>query len=184
MHRILSYAATAAVILLTSTASADPTLTLSTTEIQFSPTMTVISFTVDPNDTPLSAVVLNFSALASGLEIVAVTPTDVQIAGSGPMLNGGDWEGGFVGAFATDRTLPFEVGTLTLEGFVADTPLVLTGNYTDGSFNDIPIGPVDVAFVIPEPAMATVELTALAVILGLYRSRHRGMPFSRARATG
>ena len=106
---------------------------------------------VDPNGTPLSALVLNFSSLASGLTMLAVTATDAQIVASGPSLGGGDWLGGFIGTFAADRMAPFVVGSLTLEGFVAGTPLVLSGNYTDGFFVDIPISSMNIALVNPEP---------------------------------
>ena len=178
---VFPFAATVFGILLASASSADPILTVLPDEIELSPTTTVVTVVVDPNDTPLSAVVLNFSSLASGLEMLAVTPTDAEITSSGPALNGDDWEGGFVGGFEQDRTQQFEVGTLTLEGFESETPLVLTGNYTDRDFNDILIDPTDVAFVVPEPATSALQLAALGAVLGLRRSRVRHR-LSRARS--
>jgi len=53
-------------VLLASASSAEPILTVLPDEIETSPTTTVITVTIDPNDTPLAAVVLNFSSLASG----------------------------------------------------------------------------------------------------------------------
>jgi hypothetical protein len=141
---------------------------------------TVVTVEVDPNGTPLAGVLLNFSSLASGLEILEVVATDVEIESSGPAQEGDNWEGSFGGAFDFNKTMPFEVGTLTLEGFVDTTPLVLTGEFlafVDDELVDIPIDLTDVA-VVPEPAMPALQLAALATIFGLSRSRvsHRLRP--------
>jgi hypothetical protein len=152
-------------------ASADPILNVSTASIAESPTQTVITFSVDPNGTPVSALVLNFSALASGLTIVTGSSLDGDIAFSPPQLNAGNWEAGFGGLFLTDQTTPFDVGTLTLEGLVSGTPLVVSGNFTDGLFNDIPIGPSNVAVVTPEPQSAA--LLALGIALLAFGRRGR-----------
>jgi hypothetical protein len=172
-----SYGATVIGIALASAASAEPILTVVPDVIPHSPT--VVTVEVDPNGTPLSGVLLNFSSLASGLEMIDVVATDVEIESSGPAQEGANYEGSFGGAFDIDKTLPFEVGTLELEGFVDTTPLVLTGEYIGSGpeFVGIPIDPTDVA-VVPEPAMPALQLAALATIFGLSRSRvsHRLRP--------
>ena len=145
-------------------AAAAPLLGVSTASIAESPTQTVITFSVDPNGTDLSGLVLNFSALASGLEIVAIASLDGQIATSGPAPVSGDWVAGFGGTFLVDRSAPFTVGTLTLEGFVSGTPLVASGNFTDSLFNDIPIGPSNVAVVTPEPHSASLLALGFALL--------------------
>ena len=145
-------------------ASAAPILNVSTASIAQSPTQTVITFSVDPNGTPLSGLLLNFSALASGLEIVAIASLDPSVLASGPSLSGSDWVAGFSGIFFPDRSLPFTVGTLTLEGFVSGTPLVASGNFTDSLFVDIPIGPSTVAVVTPEPHSASLLALGIALL--------------------
>ncbi len=171
MHRILSLTITIVSILIASASSAAPILSLTTTSIGLNPTETMITFTVDPNDTPLSGLVFNFSALATGLEILApVVAIDPQITPSGPALLSGDWVASFGGIFSTDRTLPFDVGTLTLRGLVPGTPLVLSGNYTEEFIVDIPIPATSVAFVVPEPG--TLTLVGMG-LLGLACRRRR-----------
>jgi hypothetical protein len=141
-------------------------LSVTPSTIPLAPTQTVITFEVDPNGTPLVGLLLNLSALASGLEIVGIDSLDVDIIFSGPSLVGGDYVAGFAGNFFPDRTTPFIVGTVTVQGFTPGTPLVASGNFTDSGFNDIPIGPSNVAVVeAPEPkgiALLSLGLLALA----------------------
>lgn len=99
----------------------------------------LVRVVVDPNGTALSAVVLNFSAEESGLQILDVASSDAQMSTSGPALSGTIAQGGFAGVFAQDRLNQFEAGTLTLEGVQLGAALTLQGNYTDGEFNDLPI---------------------------------------------
>src|SRR4029450_584137 len=115
---------------------------------------TVITFDVDPNGTPLSAVLINLSSLASGLAMLSILTSDPDVVTSDPTLVGSDYHAGFVATFDFDRSSPFTVGTLTVEGLTAGTPLVASGNYTDSGFNDIFFGPSDVATVVPEPGSA------------------------------
>jgi hypothetical protein len=170
MKRSVVVAAVVAGALLAQTASAVPILIVSPSTIDLSPAQTLLTFEVDPNGTPLSALVLNLSALASGLEIVDITAIDVEIIDSGPVLVGGDYLASFGGTFGTDRISIITVGTVLLEGSVPGTPLVVTGNFTDSLFVDIPVGPTDVAVVIPEPG--TLGLLSLGV-LGLVTVRRR-----------
>jgi hypothetical protein len=156
----------AVLLVLAIPASGAPILSATPSTIALSPTQTVITFAVDPNDTPLAALVFNLSALASGLEIVGIQSLDAQIITSGPALVGGDYLAGFAGTFFPDRSAPFTVGTVTVEGLTPGTPLVLSGNFTDSSFNDIPVGPSDVAIVMPEPtALALLSLGLLGLAL-------------------
>ncbi len=99
----------------------------------------LVRVVVDPNGTALSAVVLNFSAEVSGLQIQGVEASDAQITSSGPASAGTISQGGFAGVFAQDRLDEFEAGTLSLEGVQLGAVLTLQGNYTDGEFNDLPI---------------------------------------------
>jgi hypothetical protein len=153
-------------------ASAAPILNVSTSAIADSPTQTVITFSVNPNGTPLAGLVLNFWALASGLEIVDIASSEPGIIlESGPALAGSDWVAGFAGNFFPDRSAPFTLGTLTLEGFVPGTPLVASGNFTDSGFNDILIGPSNVAIVTPEPQSAALLAFGIALLAFGRRSR-------------
>jgi hypothetical protein len=172
VQRLPSLSITIAAILIASESSASPTLMLSTPSIALSPTETMITITVDPNGTPLSALVLNFSGLATELTILdPVTPIEPGIEASGPTLLGDVWLADFAGAFLSDRTLPFEVGTLILEGFVPGGLLVLEGNYTDASFVDFPILPMSVAHVVPEPESTASVAACMFVLACLLRRR-------------
>lgn len=146
-------------------ASADPILSVSTSTILLTPTTTTIQFDVDPNDTPLSAFVLNLSALATGLEIVSIQ-AEPGFFSSGPALNGSNYEAGFGGFFFPDRSTPFTVGTVTVEGFTSGTPLVASGEWTDATPTVIAFGPLNVATVVPEPnSLSLLSLGLLALAL-------------------
>src|SRR5262245_38552297 len=142
-----------ALLFLALPASALPLLTWAPSSIALTPGTTTIQFDVDPNGTPLSGVTLYFSGLAAGLHIVSAQTTDPDFSpswGSSPPNE----EASFLGGFATDRTLPFTVGTLTVEGLTPGTQLELLGtsSFTDSGFNDIPISQQIVAIVgVPEP---------------------------------
>jgi len=151
-------------------ASAAPILNMTTSSIALSPTQTSITFSVDPNGTPLAAIVVNLSSLASGLQIVSIASLDAEIFTSGPSL-GGDLAGFFGGPFALDRTLPFDLGTVTLEGFTAGTPLVAGGNFTDSTLSDIFFGPTSGATVVPEPTTSSLLCLGLLALAVRRRSR-------------
>lgn len=168
-----------ALLLLPLPASAVPLLTWSTSSIALSPTTTDITFDVDPNGTPLAGVTLYLSALATGLEIVSIQSSDAEIATSGPALNSGNYEASFVGGFLVDRSGPFTVGTVTVEGFTPGTPLVLLGTsyYLDAGFSVIPIPQQDVATVAtPEPTSAALLSLGILVLAGLRRGHGATQP--------
>ena len=156
-------------------AAAAPILTVAPSSIDFSPTQTVLTFEVDPNGTPLSSLLFNFSSLATGVEIVDIVSAEPGIINvSGPALVGGDYQASFSALFFPDRIASFTVGTLTVEGFTLDSPLVLSGEFTDSFFNTIPIGPTNVALVgVPEPG--TAALLSLG-LLGVAALRRRTLP--------
>lgn len=155
-------------------AAAAPILMVSPSSIDLSPTETVLTFEVDPNGTPVSTLLFNLRCLASGAEIVGIQSAEPGIINvSGPALVGGDYQASFSAFFFPDRVASFTVGTLTVEGFAPGTPLVLSGEFTDVSFNTIPIGPINVAVVgVPEPGTAVLLSLGL---LGLAALR-RGSP--------
>jgi hypothetical protein len=168
----------AASLLLALPAAADPILTVTPSTIALSPTQTVLTFDVDPSDTPLAGLLFNLSSLASGLEIVSIASAEPGvILTSGPVLSGGDYQASFSAFFFPDRIASFTVGTVTVEGFTPGTPLVLTGEWTDSLFNTIPIPPTNVALVAaPEPASAAlfaIGLAGLAVVGRRSRRRAR-----------
>ena len=154
-------------------AAAAPILEVSPSTIADSPTQTVITITVNPNGTDLAGITLNFSALASGLQIDAINSLDAEIETSGPVLSSGDWLASFGGIFDINRSASFVVGTLTLEGFTSGTPLVLSGSLTDSFFNDLVIGPTSVAVVTPEPSSAALLGLGLAGLAALVRRRRK-----------
>jgi hypothetical protein len=154
-------------------ATADPILTVTpSADVALSPTQTVLTFQVDPNDLPLAGLLFNFSALASGLQIVAIQSLDGDVEAFGPSTNAGQSQASFVGTFTPDRSVPFTVGSVTVEGFTAGTALVLSGNWTGGAptFPEPSIGPLDVAVVVPEPASVLLLAQGL-LLLGLRRQR-------------
>jgi hypothetical protein len=63
------------------------------------------------------------------------------------------------------------VGTLTVAGFAPGTPLVASGNYTDGTFNVLLFGPTIVATVVPEPGTAALIGLGFALLATRRRSR-------------
>lgn len=155
---------TAALIVLTGIpAAAAPILTVTPGSIAQSPTQTVLNFDVDPNGTPVSTLLFNLSSDAAGLEIVGIQSAEPgNILVSGPAIAGSEFQASFSAFFFPDRVDSFAVGTLTVEGLIGGTPLVLNGEFTDPSFNTISIGPSNVSFVaMPEPN------TAILVSLGL-----------------
>jgi hypothetical protein len=158
-------------------AAAAPILTVTPSSIDLSPTPTVLTFEVDPNGTPVSTFLFNLSALATDVEIAGIQSAEPGIINvSGPALVAGDYQASFSALFFPDRIASFSVGTLTVEGFTAGTPLVLNGEFTDSFFNTIPIGPTNVAFVgVPEPG--TAALLSLG-FLGLATLRRRRLPAS------
>lgn len=165
-------AAAAMLVGLASPASAAPILNVTPGTIADSPAQTVLTFEVDPNGTALSAMVLNLSALSSGLQIVSIQSLDGEVATSGPALNPPNYEASFSGLFFSgDRVASFTVGTVTVEGFTSGTPLVVSGNFTDSSFNDIPIGPTNVAVVAPEPASAALLALGILALASARRAR-------------
>lgn len=174
MQRLLPFASMVFVILLASISSAGPILTLSTDEVAMCPApcseATVITITVDPNDTPLSSLTVAFSSLASGMEIVDITAMN-GFAPSGPEMNinGIDWNASFGIAFGADQGVPIIIGTLVVAGYVAGTPLVLSGTYSDSTFSSFSIDPMNGAFVIPEPG--SLALLGLGLIGLAARSR-------------
>lgn len=164
----------AAVLLLALPASADPILSVTPTSIALSPTQTVLSFSVDPNGTDIAGLQLNLSALASGLVITSIQSLDGEISASGPTLVGGDYLAGFIGGFLVNRSAPFSVGTVTVEGLTPGTPLVLEGTsyFTDAGFNDIFVGPIDVATVVTTPEPTSIALVTLGLV-GLFAARRK-----------
>lgn len=156
-------------------ASADPILDVTPSTIDLSPSLTVITLQVDPADTPLSALVLTLSGLASGLEIVGIAPLDPFIFTSGPTLTGGNWEASFGGFFPTDRTGSFAIGTVTVRGLTPGTDLVLTGDWTGPGpgFPSILIPPTIVGTVVSTPEPTTGALLSLG-LLALAGWRRRG----------
>jgi hypothetical protein len=154
-------------------AAAAPILNVAPSLISLSATQTVITFDVDPNGTALSAVVINLSALASGLQIVSIQSPDAEISASGPALVGSDYQAGFVGTFLFDRSSPFTVGTVTVEGFTVGTPLVVAGNFTDSAFSDIFFGPFTVATVTATPEPTSAALLSLGLLVLGARPRRR-----------
>jgi hypothetical protein len=141
-----------------------PLLSVTPSTIPLSPTQIVLDFDVDPNGTPLAGVTFFLESLAAGLEIVDVQGGDAEILGSSG-LNGGNYEGSFIGVFGSDRSAPFSVGTVTLEGLTPGTPLVLLGSssFLDSGFNDIFIGPLNVANVVSTPEPGTAALLGLGI---------------------
>jgi len=163
-------------------AAAAPILTVAPSSIELSPTQTALTLEVDPNGTPISTLLFNLSSVATGLEIVDIVSAEPGIINvSGPALAGGEYQASFSAFFFPDRVSSFSVGTLTLEGFAPGSPLVLSGEFTDATFNTIPIAPTDVAVVgVPEPATAALFSLGL---LGLAALR-RGQLRTRSRARG
>ncbi len=154
-------------------AAATPILTVAPSAIVESPTQTVLTFDVDPNGTLVSTLLFNLSSLATGLEIVGIQSAEPGIIiVSGPALVGSDYQASFSAFFFPDRVDSFTVGTLTVEGFTAGTPLVLNGEFTDPLFNTIAIGPTSIAVVmVPEPG--TAILFSLGLLgLAFRRSSH------------
>lgn len=169
----LALALATSLLLASLPATADPILSVTpSADVALSPTQTVLTFQVDPNDLPLAGLVFNFSALASGLTIVAIQSLDVDVEAFGPSTSAGQSQASFVGDFTPDRSAPFTVGTVTVEGFTAATALVLSGSWTGGgpSFPEPPIGPQGVAVVVPEPSTALVLAQGL-LLLALARPR-------------
>ena len=147
-------------------AGAAPVLDVTPTAVALSPTQTLLTLRVDPNGTALTSLVFDLSALASGLEIVAAASLAPDVVAEAPSLSGGDWIAGFTALFAGERTAPFDVGTLTLEGLVAGTPLVLSGGYTGAApgFADLPVAPSAIATVVPEPAAGALLAQGLLLL--------------------
>lgn len=156
-------------------AAADPILTVTPSSVDLSPTQTVLSFEVDPNGTVISTLLFNFSSAASGLEIVDIQSAEPGIiTTSGPSLVGGDYQASFSAFFFPDRSSSFTVGTITVEGFTAGTPLVLVGEFTDSLFNTILIEPTIVAVVgAPEPGTGSLVSLGLLGLAALRRPRRR-----------
>jgi len=168
---------TAALIVLAGfPAAAAPILTVTPSSIAESPTQTVLTFDVDPNGTPVSTLLFNLSSIAAGLEIVGIQSAEPgTIVVSGPAIMGSEFQASFSAFFFPDRVDSFAVGTLTVEGLIAGTPLVLNGEFTDPLFNTISIGPENVAIVaMPEPN--TVTLVSLGLLgLGFRSSALRSL---------
>ena len=84
-------------------------------------------------------------------------------------LPGGGVNFSFGAALAVDASKPLSVGSFTINvsaGAAPGTRITLTGasTVTDSAFNDIFVGPITIAQVVPEPA--TASLLALALALG------------------
>ena len=154
---------TALLALLALPASAAPILSVTPSTIDLSPTQTVLTFSVDPSDTPLAAMLLNLSSLASGLQIVSIQSLDPDVATAGPTLGPTDYQATFSALFPVDRSATFTIGSVTVEGLTPGTPLEVSGNWTDSGFNDMAFGPTNVATVVPEPA--SVGLLTLGLLL-------------------
>ena len=162
-----------ALLFLALPASALPLVTWAPSSIALTPGTTTIQFDINPNGTPLSGVTLYFSGLSADLHIVSAQTTDPDFSASSGQIPPND-VASFVGGFASDRTLPFTVGTLTVEGLAPGTQLDLLGtsSFTDGGFNDIPISQQVVATVgVPEPASAVLLGLGLVALVGRRRAR-------------
>jgi hypothetical protein len=150
-------------------AAAAPILTITPSTIALAPAQTVLTIDVDPNGTLVSTLLFNFSSLATGLEIVGVSSAEPGIiVVSGPAFVDPNYQASFSGFFFPERAAAFTAGTLTVRGTTAGTPLVVSGEFTDSLFNTIPIAPMAVALVSPEPG------TASLVALGLLGLAFRG----------
>jgi hypothetical protein len=154
-------------------AAAAPILSVTPSSIELSPTQTVLTFDVDPNGTAISTLLFNLSSLASGLEIVGIVSAEPGIISvSGPSLVGGDFQASFSAFFFPDRVASFSVGSVTVEGFIPGTPLVLSGEFTDSLFQTIVISPTNVAIVgVPEPGTAVLVSLGLIGLAALRRGR-------------
>jgi hypothetical protein len=169
-HSILN----AALLLLAAfPAAAAPILTVTPSSIDLSPTQTLLTFEVDPNGTAVSTLLFNLSSLETDVEIVGITSAEPGFINvSGPALVGGQYQASFSGFFFPERLASFSVGTLAVEGFTPNGPLVLNGEFTDALFNTYPIGPTNVAVVgVPEPATALLFSLGLLGLAALRRSQ-------------
>jgi hypothetical protein len=160
-----------ALLLLAPEALAAPMLTATPSSIALAQTM--ITINVDPNGSDVSGLQVTLSALTTGLPILAIGSTDPVYFLSGPTANGPNTEAGFIGVFPSDRSTPFTVGTLTVSGITAGTPLMAQGTFTvfDASgLNDLLFGPITVATVVPEPGTAALIGLGFALLVALRRS--------------
>jgi len=161
-------------------AAADPILTVTPSSVALSPTQTVLTFEVDPNGTEVSTLLFNVTALASGLEIVAIGSAEPGIINtSGPTLASGEYQASFSAFFFPERLTSFVVGTLIVEGFTLGTPLEVSGEFTDSLFNTYVIPLTSVAVVgAPEPGTASLVSLGLVALAALGR-RRSGAPVVR-----
>ncbi len=97
---------------------------------------TVLTITLDPNGTSLSAATLIFALNPSEINLVSVTGMN-GFSASG-MAGGSNFS--FGQSFGTNQTAPIVVGTASVQGLIVGGQLLLDQqNYTDDMFNDIVI---------------------------------------------
>jgi hypothetical protein len=165
-----------ALLLLAPQASALPILSAAPSSIPLS-TQTVLTLSINTNDgsgdVPLTALDLDLLALTSGLQILAAVSLVPSIVASGPGASGSDTLVSFVGTFGPPPLSGFiDVGTLTVQGVVAGTPIRALGNFTDAFFTDIPIDDPNLATAVPEPASAALIGLGIALLAAWRRTAH------------